>query len=130
MKTFEDFLAKINSPEHREKLCQVLDWVTDQYPQVKTEFKWNKPTFTVAGTYIVAFDAAKNHFSLVDPEHLGIEAVAGDLDTAGLSYTAAIVRIPWDKPVPYEILKKLIEAKLAAKDGVKSFWLGRQATSS
>ncbi|MDR1265656.1 MAG: hypothetical protein LBK42_08910 [Propionibacteriaceae bacterium] len=129
MDEFEAFWQAIPAPGHRAELESVWRWALETFPQVKPEFKWGKPTLTAHGTFIISFDAAKDHFSAVDPEEIGIAATADLLDQAGYSHTARIVRIPWGR-ADHDVLRKLIEAKLAAKADVRSFWLRGQAADT
>ena len=72
MNDFAEFLLTIPDPVHREKLQAVLDRIADAFPTLGTRIAWNQPMFTDHGTFILAFSASKNHFS-VAPEKAAID---------------------------------------------------------
>ncbi|MFP3422039.1 iron chaperone, partial [Bacillus sp. SIMBA_161] len=46
MNEFAEYLAKIDNPDHRERVEEVLEWVMVTYPQLATRVAWNQPMFT------------------------------------------------------------------------------------
>lgn len=60
METFADFITQIEEPKHRERTKEVLDWVTQKYPQMQHKIGWNQPMFTDHGTFIIGFSVSKN----------------------------------------------------------------------
>jgi uncharacterized protein YdhG (YjbR/CyaY superfamily) len=121
METFNEFLAGISNPRHRARTTEVLDWVADRYPGLATRVAWNQPMFTDHGTFIIAFSVAGRHLA-VSPEQVVIERFADDITAAGYEYTKMLIRIPWDKPVDYALLEKLIEFNIRDKAESTSFW--------
>lgn len=65
MKIFEDYLAQIDNPQHRERTETVLNWVAEKYPNLEPEIAWNQPMFTNHGTFIIGFSVAKQHLLLL-----------------------------------------------------------------
>ncbi|WP_085507397.1 iron chaperone [Thalassobacillus devorans] len=121
MKEFEEFLAKIDDPDHRDRTEEVLQWVSEKFPQLKREVKWNQPMFTDHGTFIIAFSVAKKHLA-VAPEQAGIEQFSDEIKQAGYEHTKQLVRMPWNRPVDYSLLEKMIAFNIKDKEGYSAFW--------
>ncbi|WP_028782395.1 iron chaperone [Thalassobacillus devorans] len=121
MEVFEDFLAKIDDPDHRERTEEVLQWVAEQFPQLKQEVKWNQPMFTDQGTFIIAFSVAKKHLA-VAPEQAGINQFSEEIKQAGYDHTKQLMRMPWNRPVDYSLLEKMITFNIKDKEDYSAFW--------
>ena len=63
MKFYDEYLSKIDDQGHRMVLETVLNWVSDNYPNLGGKIAWNQPMFTDHGTFIIAFSIAKNNFA-------------------------------------------------------------------
>ena len=121
MDVFAEYLAGIDHPDHRERTEEVLAWVADRFPNLEGQIKWNTPMFTDHGTYIIGFSTAKQHMS-VSPEEVGIARFSDDIAQAGYSATKGLFRIPWKKPVNYELLEKMIKFNIQDKAEYTKFW--------
>jgi uncharacterized protein YdhG (YjbR/CyaY superfamily) len=121
MEVFEEFLAGIENPQHRARTEEVLGWVTQKYPDLAPKIAWNQPVFTDHGTYIIGFSVAKQHLA-VSPEKAGIDHFSDEIVQAGYEHTKMLVRIPWDKPVDYALLERVIEFNIADKAETTTFW--------
>ncbi|MGG0717197.1 iron chaperone [Robertmurraya massiliosenegalensis] len=121
MEIFEKYLAGIDHPEQRERTEGILTWITEKFPNLKPEFKWNTPMFSEHGTYIIGLSIAKNHLS-ISPEEAGIEQFADDIKQAGYSATKGLFRILWNEPVNYDLLEKMIEFNIQDKADYTKFW--------
>ncbi|RUS06131.1 hypothetical protein EFW58_02171 [Bacillus velezensis] len=75
MDVFAKYVSGIDNPDHRLKAEEILSWTAGQFPNLEAQIKWNKPTFTDHGTYIIMFAAAKNHLSIL-PEKETMEHLA------------------------------------------------------
>lgn len=121
MEAFSTYLAGIDNPDHRDRTEEVLSWIANKFPNLEPQFKWNTPMFSVHGTYIIGLSIAKHHMS-VSPEEVGITQFADDIAQAGYSATKGLFRIPWNKPVNYELLEKMIKFNIEDKAGYTNFW--------
>ncbi|GEL14807.1 iron chaperone [Pediococcus cellicola] len=121
MDTFTDFIHAIDDPEHRARVKEVLFWVSDNFPQLKTRIAWNQPMFTDHGTFIIGFSVSKKHLAFT-PEEAGISHFEADLKAAKIDHTKGIVRMPWGEPFNYELLKQMIEFNIQDKAKVDKFW--------
>ncbi|AYK55832.1 MULTISPECIES: iron chaperone frataxin [Bacillus] len=121
MDVFSEYLAGIDDPFRRERTEEVLTWIKDKYPNLHTEIKWNQPMFTDHGTFIIGFSVSKKHLA-VAPEKVTIAHVEDDIVKAGYDYTEQLIRIPWNGPVDYTLLEKMIEFNIRDKANCSTFW--------
>lgn len=77
--------------------------------------------FTDHGTFIIAFSISKNHLA-VSPEKVGIDQFSKEIVQAGYEHTKNLFRIPWDQPVDYSLLEKLIQFNIVDKADCSTFW--------
>lgn len=121
IKDLNQYLNTIDNKEHRKKLLSVIDYIKEEFPNLKLEIKWNQPMFINEDTYIIAFSASKNHFS-VAPEYKGMEVFSEKIEKAGYSQTKMLFRIKYSDDVNYELLKEIIKFNIEDKKGLTSFW--------
>jgi uncharacterized protein len=121
MEVFAEFLNGIDNLEHRARTEEVLGWVSEKFPTLVPVIKWNQPMFTDHGTYIIGFSVSKKHLA-VAPEQAGINHVTEDITKAGYDRTKELVRIPWNRPVEYSLLEKMIEFNILDKAEHSNFW--------
>ncbi|WP_078577416.1 iron chaperone [Salipaludibacillus agaradhaerens] len=121
MEIFADYLATIDNPQHRSRMEEVLTWVMNTYPNLTPKIAWNQPMFTDHGTFIIGFSVAKRHMA-VAPEKAGINHFADDIVQAGYDHTKELVRIMWDRPVDFSLLKKMIAFNINDKAECSTFW--------
>lgn len=121
MEVFEEFLRSIDNPEHRARTEEVLDWVSEKFPDLIPVFKWNQPMFTDHGTYIIGFSVAKYHMG-VAPEVAGINHFFDKIVAAGYKHTKGLVQFPWENAFDFTLLKKMIEYNILDKADCSTFW--------
>jgi uncharacterized protein YdhG (YjbR/CyaY superfamily) len=121
MEAFKEYLAKINNPQNREQLKKVLEWVNINFTNLTPKIAWNQPMFTDHGTFIIGFSVAKNHFSIA-PEKAGIEHFSNEIEQAGYEYSKELIRIPWNSPVDYLLIEKIIIFNILDKANFATFW--------
>jgi uncharacterized protein len=121
MEVFAEYLAHIDNPQHRARTEEVLTWVTKKFPNLEPQIKWNKPTFTDHGTYIIMFATAKNHLSIL-PEEKTMVHFADEIAQAGYSASSRLFRIQWTEPVNYELLERIIDFNIKDKAENSNFW--------
>lgn len=121
MEVFAEFLSAIEDPQQRARTEEVLGWVMKRFPQLVPRIAWNQPMFTDHGTFIIGFSVAKHHLA-VSPEKAGIDHFSDEIRQAGYEHSKMLMRLPWDQPVDFSLLKKMIEFNMADKAGSKLFW--------
>ncbi|MHB0857823.1 MAG: iron chaperone [Anaerolineae bacterium] len=121
MEVFAEYLAHIDDPQHRVRTEEVLDWVSKTFPNLAPRIAWNQPMFTNHGTYVIGFSIAKHHLA-VSPERAGIDRFADDIVQSGYAHSKMLFRIPWESPVDYALLQKMIEFNMMDKADYSTFW--------
>ena len=121
MEVFEEFLARIDNPDHRYRAEEVLGWVAEKFPNLMPVIKWNQPMFTDHGTYIIGFSVAKHHMA-VAPESVVINHFSDEIVQAGYNHTKELIRFPWDKPFDFSLLEKMIKYNILDKADCTTFW--------
>ena len=121
MEVFNEYLLRIENPDHRARMKEVLSWVSEQFLSLEPRIAWNQPMFTDHGTYIIGFSAARNHMA-VAPERAGIERFSSDIVKAGYNHSKELVRIPWDSPVDFLLLERMITFNITDKAECSTFW--------
>jgi uncharacterized protein len=121
MEVFAEYLAKIDNRQHRERTEEVLAWVTKKFPNLMPKIAWNQPMFTDHDTFIIGFSVAKHHMA-VAPEVAGINRFSDDIVQAGYTHTKQLVRVPFDGPVDFSLLEKMIEFNILDKADCSTFW--------
>ncbi len=121
MEVFDEYLAHIANPKHRSRVEEILDWILKRFTDLMPRIAWNQPMFTDHGTYIIGFSVAKHHMA-VAPEQVGINHFSEEIVQAGYEYSKELIRIPWDNPVDYALLERIIEFNIKDKAECSTFW--------
>lgn len=121
MDLLTEYLAKVDNHDHQTVMKNIFTWISDNYPELVPVIKWNQPMFTHKGTFIMGFSLSKKHFSMT-PETKTIELFEEDITASGYSYTKNIIRIEWNQPINYDLLKKMIDFNIVDKAGYKKFF--------
>jgi len=121
VEVFEEFLEKIDNPDHRARTEEVLGWVSDKFPNLMPVIKWNQPMFTDHGVYIIGFSVAKHHLA-VAPEVAGINHFSDEIVKAGYKHTKGLVQFPWGSSFDFKLLEKMIRYNILDKSDCSTFW--------
>ncbi len=121
MEVFAEYLAKIDHPQHRARMEEVLAWVMRKFPNLTPKIAWNQPMFTNHGTFIIGFSVAKHHLA-VAPERAGIIRFSDEIVKAGYDHSKQLVRIKWDRPVNFSLLEEMIKFNISDKADCTTFW--------
>ncbi|MGY3777955.1 iron chaperone [Isobaculum melis] len=121
METFADYLATIDQEDHRARTEEVLNWVMEKFPDLKTKIAWNQPMFTDHETFILGFSVSKKHLA-VSPEAAGITHFSEAIQKAGYDHTKNLLRFPWEQPIDYSLLEQMIQFNRLDKADCSTFW--------
>ena len=121
MEVFAEYLAGIAHPQHQARMEEVLSYISMKYPNLVPRIAWNQPMFTDHGTYIIGFSVAKHHMA-VAPERAGLLQFSDEVEESGYSCSKELIRIPWDKPLDFTLLEKIIEFNILDKAECSTFW--------
>ena len=110
-KTIDDYIATF--PENvQEILEKVRQTVREAAPDAEETISYHMPTFKQAGSYVVYFAAFKKHLGLY-PTPDGIEAFKDKL--APYKNAKGSVQFPLDKPIPYDLISRIVAYRLGGK---------------
>ncbi|WP_191986160.1 iron chaperone [Levilactobacillus huananensis] len=118
---FEEFVDKIENPDHQVRMRHVLEWVQSEFPQLKQRYAWNQPMFTDHGTFIIGFSVAKPHLAFA-PEGVAMERFAAEIAADKYNPGKKFGRIKWTQDVDYELLHQIIAFNIADKADCTTFW--------
>lgn len=121
MKVFEEYLSKIANLDQRVRLEEILNWISNKFPNLEPRIAWNQPMFTDHGTFIIGFSVSKNHIALA-PELAGINHFSDEIIKAGYSHTKMLMQMKWELPVDYALIEKIIEFNMLDKSETTTFW--------
>ncbi|SDC63981.1 hypothetical protein SAMN05428987_2137 [Paenibacillus sp. CF095] len=121
METFAEFIARIDNPEQQARTEEVLNWVTEKFPNLKQKIAWNQPMFTDHETFIIGFSVSKQHLA-VAPEKAGINRFSEEITQAGYDHTKELIRMKWKQEIDFELLERMIEFNIADKAECSTFW--------
>lgn len=107
METLADYLARLTPTEkkHYERIRRI---VHELIPDTEEVISYGIPTFKYRGKYVIYFGAFKDHMSLYP---IPLESLREKLKDFKLR--KGTIQFSDDKPVPEDIIKEMIEARLA-----------------
>lgn len=121
MEVFAEYLERIDNPQHRARLEEILSWITMKFPKLIPKIAWNQPMFTDHGTFIIGFSVAKQHLA-VAPEKAGINHFSDEIVRAGYDHSKELIRIRWDSSVDLSLLENIIKFNILEKSECSTFW--------
>lgn len=91
-------------------LMQVRQTIKATVPQAEETISYGMPTFKLNGHYLIYFAGYKNHIGLypVPANNKGFEKDFSAYKTSG----KGTIQFPLDKPVPVELIKKILKYRL------------------
>ena len=121
MEVFAEYLSRIEDPQNRARVEEVLGWILGKFPNLMPKIAWNQPMFTDHGTFIIGFSVAKQHLA-VAPERIVISRFSEEIKQSGYDHTSELFRIKWKSPVDFSLLEKMIAFNIADKAECSTFW--------
>lgn len=106
----EDYYSQLSGPARPylrtlERLC------CEELPDAEEVLAWNQPAFTRDGTRLVMLQSFSRHASLRFPTRF-FTGVRGRVTAAGQESGAGFVKLPYDRPVPEDLLRELLRERL------------------
>jgi uncharacterized protein YdhG (YjbR/CyaY superfamily) len=103
-RTLDEYIAAF--PAEVQKILQKIRLtIREAAPEAGEAIKYQMPTFTLDGN-LVSFAAYKNHIGLY-PIPAGNEKFQKDI--SAYRTEKSTVRLPLDKPIPYELISRLVK---------------------
>ncbi len=105
--TIDEYIAGF-PPNVQAILRQIRATIHQTAPDAQEAIKYGIPTFTLKGN-LVHFGAYKGHIGFY-PTPGGIEAFQDEL--APYVVAKGTVRFPLDQPIPYDLIRRIVEARV------------------
>lgn len=103
------YLAGLDEPK-RSTLEALRRSIKAVVPDAEEGMSYGMPAFRVGGKVVAGFAAFKNHLAYLP--HSG-ELLARVDDLAGYESTKGSLHFPVDEPLPDDLVRRLVEAKVA-----------------
>jgi hypothetical protein len=121
MTTHKEFIDQIDELEKRDRVRMILAHISEKYPQLKEEVKWNQPMFSDHGTYIIGFSISKGHISL-SPETHALDIFDEEIKKSGYERTKMTMKIKWKEKVDLDLIDGMIDYNIEDKKDMTGFW--------
>jgi len=105
----DEYLDRLDEPK-RSTLSQLRRDILAVVPDAEECISYAVPGFKVAGKAVAGFAAFKNHLSYLPHSGAVFPELAKEL--AGYEKSTGALRFPVDKPLPAELVEKLIAVRL------------------
>ena len=109
----EEFLATV-PPDKRAALEDLREVIRGAAPGATELINYGVPMFRLDGKNLVSYAAAKDHCSFYVQSPAVMEAHAAEL--AGFKTSKGTVNFTPDKPIPAELVTKLVKARIAENE--------------
>lgn len=107
--------------EARAKLREIRALIAAAAPGATQSLKWSMPAFSHA-RILVTFAAFKNHIGFF-PTPSAIRAFKKDL--AGFKTSAGTIQLPYDKPLPKALIKRITKFRVQELKARDAKWMTR-----
>ena len=110
----DGYLDALEEPK-RSTLAQLRDTIAAIVPDAEQCISYGMPAFKLRGKTIAGFAAFKNHLSYLPHSGSVIPRLAAE--TEGYSGTKSSLHFPIDRPLPKELVEKLVAERIAQAFG-------------
>jgi uncharacterized protein YdhG (YjbR/CyaY superfamily) len=104
------YLARLDEPK-RSTLEALRQSIREVVPDAEECISYGLPAFRVGGKVVAGFAAFKNHLAYLPHSGL-VLASLGDL-LNGYEHTSGSLHFAVDEPLPDDLVRRLVDAKLA-----------------
>jgi len=122
-KSIDEYISQF-SPDIQELLQKLRDIIKESAPDAEEKISYQMPTFALYGN-LVHFAAFKNHIGFY-PAPSGISAFKDELSEYKTAKRS--VQFPFEKPIPYELVEKIVKYRVAENVKLKEEKLKNQNT--
>lgn len=109
----DDYLDTVGEPQ-RSTLASLRDTIAAMLPDAEQTISYRMPAFRLRGKTVAGFAAFKSHCAYLP--HSG-SVIAAVPETAGYTATPGSLHFAVDTPLPADLVRKLLDARLAEAFG-------------
>jgi uncharacterized protein YdhG (YjbR/CyaY superfamily) len=106
----DTYLEQVPEPQ-RSTLLQLRATLREILPDAEESLSYGVPAFTVDGKAVAGYAAFKKHCSYFP--HSGSVLPRLEPELAGYTWSKGTLQFPIDTPLPEELVRRLVAAKLA-----------------
>jgi uncharacterized protein YdhG (YjbR/CyaY superfamily) len=110
----DEYLGTLDEPK-RAALAELRDTIVAIVPDAEQCISYGMPAFRLRGKTIAGFAAFKGHLSYLP--HSGSVITQLATETEGYTKTKGSLHFPVDAPLPRQLVKKLLDARMAEAFG-------------
>ncbi|GHT62419.1 hypothetical protein AGMMS50239_15690 [Bacteroidia bacterium] len=114
MNTIDEYIETFE-PNIQKTLNEIRNFIKNEVPEAAEKISYGMPTFYLNGN-LVHFAAFKDHYSFF-PSPSGIDAFEKEL--ASYRSGKGTLRFSIDKPIPWEIIKKIVQFRVKENSNKK-----------
>lgn len=107
----DDYLAQLDEPK-RSAVEHLRCSIAAVIPEAEQGLSYGVPVFRIDGKPIAGFSAAKNWLSYLPHSGHVISSLAKK-DLAGFSTSKGAIKVPFDRPLSDDLIRRLIDARRA-----------------
>lgn len=107
--TIDEYIESY-STELQTILKDLRKFIKDCAPEAKEKISWGMPTFVLHGFNLVHFAVNKGYIGFY-PADTGVSAFKDEL--TGYTTTKGSIHLPLNKPMPYDLIKRIVEYRAA-----------------
>ncbi len=107
IETIDEYIAGYPS-EIQDILKELRSFIKKYAPEATEKISWSMPTFYLQGN-LVHFAVNKGYIGLY-PGESGVSVFKDEL--TGYKTTKGSIHLPLDKPMPYDLIKKIVEYRV------------------
>jgi len=107
--TIDEYIATCE-PSVQPVLRELRVFIKSHAPEAIEKISYSMPCFYQNGN-LVYFAAQKKHIGFY-PCASGIAGFTADFEALGLKYSKGAVQFPLDKPLPWELIQRIVEFRV------------------
>ena len=107
--TVDEYIARYDG-DVRARMEQLRELILARQPDITEKISWGMATFVLHGN-LVHFSGEKRHLGF-HPAPSAIEAFSSSIAQLGLKYSKGTVQLPYDKPMPYDLLRDMVDFRV------------------
>lgn len=109
-KTVSEYLQSVPK-KHVVQVKQMRALIKKLVPKGEETIRYGMPTIQIAGKNFVHYAAMKGHLGFY-PTPSGVSAYKADLAKLGLKYSKGCIQLPYTKPLPVTLIKRIVTFRL------------------
>lgn len=111
MTVIDDYLKKIESSK-RPQLQRIREIAKQVVPDAQEVISYGMPTLQINGKSFLGFNAHTSHIGIYPYGGEEIEVFKKKISELAYGFSSGAIRVPYDKPIPEELLKEIIRHRL------------------